>query len=125
MQDVSAYLYYRLIYNFLSDKIERFGLDMMQRVAAWASAVALVLVTIWILIQGYRVLTGQMREPLMGLVISMGRIVVIVGAATTMGFAGTDLHTFLTSTVDKQVHQFFTGHEDETTSDAIDKNLAW
>ena len=125
MQDVSAYLYYRLIYNFLSDKIERFGLDMMQRVAAWASAVALVLVTIWILIQGYRVLTGQMREPLMGLVISMGRIVVIVGAATTMGFAGTDLHTFLTSTVDKQVHQFFTGQEDETTSDAIDKNLAW
>jgi type IV secretion system protein VirB6 len=125
MQDVTAYLYYRLIYNFLSNKIETFGLAMMGRVAGWVNAVALILVTIWILVQGYRVLTGQMREPLMGLVISMGRIVVIVGAATTMGFAGTDLHTFLTNTLDKQVHQLFTGTENETTSDAIDKNLAW
>src|ERR1700754_475671 len=104
MQDVKAYLYYRLIYDFLSKEIEEFALHTMQRVAAWASAFALVLVTIWILIQGYRALTGQMREPLMATVLHMGRIVVVVSAATTTGFSGTDLHTFLTQTVDKQVH---------------------
>lgn len=125
MHDVTAYIYYRLIYNYLSNKIETFGFDMMRRIAEWASAFALILVTIWILIQGYRILTGQAREPLMATVLSMGRIVVIVGAATTMGFAGTDLHTFLTDTLDKQVHEFFTGHEDQSTSDSIDANLGW
>lgn len=125
MQDVTAYIYYRLIYNWLSDKIETFGYDMMGRVAGWASAVALTLVTIWILIQGYRILTGTMREPLMATVLNMGRVAVIVSAATTMAFAGTDLHKFLTETLDKQVHGFFTGNYDQTTSSAIDRNLGW
>lgn len=125
MQDVTAYIYYRLIFNWLSDKIEKFGYDMMGRIAEWASAMALILVTIWILTLGYKVLTGTMREPLMATVLSMGRVVVIVGAATTMAFAGTNLHTFLTDTMDKQIHGFFTGNDDETTSSAIDKNLGW
>lgn len=125
MQDVTAYIYYRLIFNWLSDKIEKFGYNMMERVAGWASAMALTLVTIWILVQGYRILTGTMREPLMATVLSMGRVAVIVGAASTMAFAGTDLHKFLTETLDKQVHGFFTGNSDETTSSAIDKNLGW
>jgi len=125
MQDVTAYIYYRLIYDFLSKKIETFGFDMMRNIAEWAAAFALILVTIWIMIQGYRVLTGQMREPLLGVVLSMGRVAVIVGVATTMAFGGTQLKTFLTDTLDKQVHEFFTGTSDETTRDAIDKSLGW
>jgi type IV secretion system protein VirB6 len=123
--NIADYVYYRLVYDYLSDEISRFGMSLMENLMAWASGIALVLVTIWIFFQGFRVLTGQSREPLMATVLNLGRIVVIVGAATTMAFAGTGLHTFLTKDLDKEINGLFTGNDDTTTSASIDKNLAY
>jgi type IV secretion system protein VirB6 len=125
MPNITDYIYFRLVYDYLNKQISTFGMDLMGRMMSWASAMALVLVTLWILIQGYRILTGQSREPLMATVLNMGRIAVIVGAATTMAVAGTGLHNFLTVDLDKEVHGLFTGNDDETTADSIDGNLAW
>lgn len=125
MPNITGYIYFRLVYDYLNTQISKFGMDLMGRMMSWASAIALVLVTIWILLQGYRILTGQSREPLMATVLNMGRIVVIVGAATTMAVAGTGLHQFLTVDLDKEVHELFTGDGNNTTAESIDRNLAW
>jgi type IV secretion system protein VirB6 len=125
MPEVSGYLYYRLVYGYLSDKINAFGGELMGNMMKWAAAIAMVLVTVWIIIQGYRLLTGQSREPLMATVLNMGRIAVIVGAATTMAVAGIDLQKYLTVDLDKEVHGLFTGNDSKTTADSIDDNLAW
>jgi type IV secretion system protein VirB6 len=125
MPNIADYVYYRLVYDYLNDQIHDFGMDLMHRLMSWASAIALTLVTLYILIQGFRIMTGRSRESLMEVVINMGRIVVVIAAATTMAVMGSDLHTFLTTDVDKEVHQLFTGNGDETTADSIDKNLAY
>lgn len=125
MPNITDYIYFRLVYDYLNEQISKFGMELMGRMMSWASALALVLVTLWILLQGYRILSGQSREPLMATVLNMGRIAVIVGAATTMAVAGTDLHNFLTVDLDKAVHGIFTGSDKETTADSIDGNLAW
>jgi type IV secretion system protein VirB6 len=70
-------------------------------------------------------LTGKSREPLMHVVINMARIAVIVSAATTMSVMGTNLHDWLTIGLDKEVHGLFTGNDDSTTAQSIDKNLAY
>ena len=54
-----GFVYFALIYKWLSDQIDTFGMNLMATFMTWASAVALVLVTLWIMIQGYRMITGQ------------------------------------------------------------------
>lgn len=125
MSDIASYVYFQLVYKYLQQKINTFGMDLMHRMMTWAATIALTLVTLWVLIQGFRIMTGRSQAPLMEVVINMGRIVVIVAAATTMAVTSTDLNDFLTSQMDQEVHYLFTGNKDETTSSAIDQNLAY
>ena len=125
MPNIADYVYYRLVYDYLDKKITVFGMDLMTRMMTWVSAIALTLVTLWILLQGYRIATGRSRESLMETVINMGRIVVIIAAATTMAIGSSDLKTLFTSDLDKVVHGLFTGDENTSTADAIDQNLAY
>ncbi len=76
------------------------------------------------MIQGYRLITGQSRESMMGLVTNMVRVVVIVTVATTVGAAGHNLHTLVTTELTTDINQLFTG-DDTTLAQTIDKNLAY
>jgi len=117
-------VYFALIYNWLHDKIDSFGANLMGAVTSWMTALALILVTIWIMIQGYRLITGQSRESMMGLVTNMVRVVVIVTIATAVGAVGHNLHTLATTELTTDVNQLFTG-DDTTLAETIDKNLAY
>ena len=115
--------YYVIIYRWLNSKIEAFGLSLFQHMMTWAAGIALVLVTIWVLIQGYRVLTGQMREPLMGLVVNMARIALIVTIATTVSVGGPFLQQFLGTSLPTEINQLVAGN-DSSPQTQIDQNLA-
>lgn len=119
-----GFVYFVLIYNWLSDQIDTFGMNLMASFMTWASAIAIVLVTLWIMIQGYRMITGQTRDSMMALVMSMTRVAIIVTVATTMGIFGTNLLSFFTTELSTGVNQMFTG-DDSTAAQTIDENLAW
>lgn len=119
-----GFVYFVLIYNWLSNQINTFGMDLMANLMTWASGIALVLVTLWIMIQGYRMITGQSRDSMMALVMSMTRVAIIVTAATTMSMLGANLHHFLTTDLSTEVNQLFTG-DNSTAAQTIDENLAW
>ncbi|MGJ7490471.1 hypothetical protein [Variovorax sp. ZT4R33] len=63
------------------------------------AAIALVLFTAWIMVQGFRILTGQSREPMMGLVVNASRTTLILIAASTMALGGSNIQTFFTDTM--------------------------
>jgi type IV secretion system protein VirB6 len=117
-------IYFVLIYNWLHSRIDTFGANLMGAVTSWMTAIALVLVTIWIMVQGYRMITGQSRESMMGLVTNMVRVVVIVTVATAFGVAGPNLHTLVTTELSTDINQLFTG-DDSTLAQTIDKNLTY
>ncbi|HEY9130139.1 MAG TPA: type IV secretion system protein [Dyella sp.] len=123
MPNIGDFVYFSLIYDFLNQKVEQVGLDLMNRMMTWASVIALTLVTLWVLIQGYRMMTGQSRESMMHVVANAAKIALIVTAATTMSFVGRDLHQYLTVDLGKEINSLFTG-DDTSPQDAIDKNLA-
>jgi type IV secretion system protein VirB6 len=125
MPNIADYVFFKLIYTYLEDKIDKFGMEVMGRMMTWAATFALILVTIYIMIQGFRIMTGRSRESLMELVINLGRIVLVVSAATAMAIGSTDLTKFFTTDLDQHVHYLFTGDDNETTADSIDKNLAY
>ncbi|QQP96803.1 type IV secretion system protein [Lysobacter enzymogenes] len=122
-QGIGDYVYFKLINAYFDHKIDKFGIGLMQRTMAWVSQIALVLTTLWIMLAGYRIVTGQSREPMMALVTNAARIAFVVGLATTMSFGGANLHRFFTKDLDREVHALFTD-DSASSADSIDKNLA-
>lgn len=123
-QGVGDYLYFKLVNAYFDSKIDTFALGLLKRTMAWASQIALVATTLWITLAGYRIVTGQSREPMMALVANATRMAFIVGLATTMSFGGASLHRFFTQDLDREVHALF-ADDSRSSADAIDRNLAY
>ena len=117
--------YFALIYDFLHDQIQDFGLGLMERSAGIVGGVALFLLTAWIFFQGLRIVTGQSRDSMMALVMNSLKATLIVSFAITIGVAGSDVHEFLTQDMTASITELVTGEEDAQVKDMIDENLAW
>jgi type IV secretion system protein VirB6 len=115
---------YVLVYNYINNEITKFMAALTGGFVELAGGLALILVTIWIMIQGYRIATGQSRESMMGFVVSSMRVVFIVTTATTLGIFGSDLHTMFTGTLQTDLNQLFTGNN-TTFAETVDQNLAY
>jgi type IV secretion system protein VirB6 len=124
-QSIGDLAYFTLIYNFVRNEIQDFGLNMMQFASGVVGSAALSILTLWILIQGFRILTGQSRDSLMALVMNALKAGLIVSAATTFGLAGPDVHDFLTVDLKGVITSIVTGDPNSTAEDLIDDNLAW
>ncbi|MEQ7779970.1 type IV secretion system protein [Xanthomonas hortorum] len=83
---------------------------------------SLTVLTLWILIQGYRIVTGQSREAAMGLVVTALRAALIIGLATSMAQGSSRLYWTLTDGVSHAITKTVTGDSD-SPYEAIDKNL--
>jgi len=53
----------------------------------------------WVLIQGFRIVTGRSRDSMAALATNMARAALIVTVATSMAMFGKDLQSFLTQDV--------------------------
>ena len=122
---IGDFVFYKLVSDDLTRQINTFTDGFLGRMMTWAGLMALTLVTLWILITGYRILTGQLREPLMHVVTGMAKVVLIISAATTMSVFGSNLQTFLTTDLNQAINGVVTGNNDQTVAQVIDQNLAY
>lgn len=123
-QGIGDYVFFQIIYRYLTARIEEFGLDVMGRTMAFAGGVALVLMTIWLMLQGYRILVGQMRGSMADFIYNATRSVIIVSTATTMALFGTDLQRFVTGDLNELITYWVTGTS-TSAAELIDRNLAY
>ena len=124
VQSIGDFIFFRLILTYLREQIRDFGIGLMGNAMEWVGGIALTLLTLWIMIQGYRIVTGQSRDSMMALVTNSLRAVFILTAATTMAMFGSDLHKFLNEDVKNEINHVVTG-DDGSPESEIDKNLAW
>ena len=117
--------YFALIYDFLHDQIQDFGLGLMERSAGIVGGAALILLTLWIFFQGLRIVTGQSRDSMTALVMNSLKATLIVSCAITIGVAGSEVHDFLTEDMTASITELVTGEEGAEVKDMIDENLAW
>ncbi|ENZ95733.1 VirB6 protein [Xanthomonas fragariae LMG 25863] len=122
LTNIGNYKFFRLINDYLRDEIAIFQWELLQRTTAWVGVMALTLLTLWILIQGYRIVTGQSREAAMGLVVTALRAALIIGVATSMAKGSPQLYWTLTDGISEAITQTVTGDSD-SPYEAIDKNL--
>ena len=116
--------YFALIYVWVDNKINAFRDDFMHNTMSAVAAIVLVLFTVWIMVQGFRILTGQSREPMMGLVVNASRTTLILIAASTMALGGSSIQTFFTDTMASGINGLVTGSNDKPEK-VIDKNLVY
>jgi len=114
--------YFALIYNFLTNKVEQYGVDMMNNATGWVANFAFILVTLWVFFRGYRMVTGQSHESMMTTVTHMIKVSLIVAAAKAWSVGGNDLYDLLYKQLPQAVNQMVNG-SDSTPASQIDKNL--
>lgn len=124
VDSVGDFVFFRLILSYLRDEIHTFGIQLMGRAMSWVGMIALTLLTLWILIQGFRIVTGQSRDSMMALVMNSLKATLILSVATSMAMFGTDLDKMLTEDVKNEINQVVTGSS-SSPEEAIDRNLAW
>lgn len=124
VQSIGDFVFFKLILDYLRERINGFGIDLMGRMMTWVGGIALVLMTLWVLIQGYRIVTGRSRDSMMVLVTNMARAALIVTVATSMAMFGSSVQKFLTDDMKGLITHVVTG-KDQKPEDQIDKSLAW
>ena len=83
MQDLGTVVFFSVISSFITDTLTAFVLDGLGRFMALAGALALTLMTLWVMIQGYLILTGQSSSSLSAFVMKAAKVFVIIMVATS------------------------------------------
>jgi type IV secretion system protein VirB6 len=90
---------------------------------AWASTVALVLLTLWILTKGFRIITGRTQLPMMALVGDALRAGLIIGIAVAAAGASSTIYWSMTDGTSSAISKLVS--DNPSPYDSIDKNLAY
>ncbi|QWP76226.1 type IV secretion system protein [Lysobacter sp. K5869] len=121
-ESLGQWIFFKTIFDHLDHEILVFRENMMHRMTSVIGAVAATLATMWIVAQGYRIMTGQSREPLMGLVVGSLRAFLIVTAAGSATFVSGNIYTTLGHDLPRSIAVVVTGR-DEDPAETIDDGL--
>src|SRR5690606_6113313 len=119
-------IFFAEINDFLDDElIGEYLPNLGARVLRVLGGVGITLLTLWIMVQGYRVVTGQSRESMMALVVSSLRATFIIGIALGVAISWGPIYQALTDGLTRTINETMTGDEDaEGSYGNIDRTLA-
>ena len=121
---LSDLLFFREINSFLTHEIGVFQSNLFERIVNVLGVGAVSLLTIWIIIQGYRIVSGQSRESMMVLVTNSLRATLIVGIALGAAkLSGSTFHA-LTDGLSNTVTSTVSGTDDDVY-ERVDRCLAY
>ncbi|MGD5980649.1 type IV secretion system protein, partial [Xanthomonas citri pv. citri] len=96
---------------------------LLDRVGKIIGAIAMTVVTLWIIVQGFRIATGQSREPMMALVVNSLKTVLIVGIAVSVAGTGAKSYKALTDGLTTVVRGAVSNQEGDGPYEDMDKIL--
>jgi type IV secretion system protein VirB6 len=121
---LSDLLFFREINSFLTGEIDVFRDNLLGRTVSLLGGAVMAVVTLWILIEGYRIAVGHSRDSMMVLVTRALRVTVIVGVATAAAAGGGSMYRSLTDSLSTDISRMVTGTDDDVY-ERIDKCLAY
>lgn len=121
--DVEQFAFYRIIMLYLRKKIDEYGVELLANFTTFVAGMALTVVTLWVMLQGWRIATGNSRESMMVLVSNAARAAFICVVATTSSMFSTDLHKFFTEDVNSSITELVTS-DGKSADRQIDENMA-
>jgi len=123
LEGTTQFLFFKTINDFLREEIEIFQWNLLSGTATIIGFVAMTMLTVWIMLQGYRIVTGQSRQPMMALVVDSLRAMLILFIATTAAYASPKLYWTITDGMTSAISGLVT-RDSQSPFEAIDSNLA-
>lgn len=124
LDDASNMTIWRELNAILRDALADYGVRLFERMMTWVGLVALTLLTLWIMIQGYRIVTGRSRDSVVALATDSMRAVAIVGIATGMTLGGSTLFDFISNDMSNQINRLVAGDTGDVY-ESIDRSLGY
>ena len=84
MEDLGSVIFFSVISQFISEQLNSFMLDGLGRMMAIVGFAALGLFTVWIMFQGYLILTGQSSASLSVFMMKALKIFIVITIATSV-----------------------------------------
>jgi type IV secretion system protein VirB6 len=123
---VPNFVFFHEVNSFIDDElIYEYLPNLGARVVRVLGGIGVLVLTLWIMIQGYRIVTGQSRESMMALVVGALRATFIVGIALGIGASFGPIYGTVTDGLSRTINETMTGDEDgEGPYENIDRALA-
>ena len=122
--ELSDLLFFREINRFLTGEIDVFRDNLLGRTVRFVGGAVMALMTLWIMLQGYRIALGRSQDSMIGLVTRSLRATLIVGIATAAAAGGGSLYRGLTDGLSSDISHMVTGTDDDVYA-RVDKCLAY
>lgn len=124
LDDASGYIAFRVLYEHLDGMVRQFGIDLFGRSLVWVGAAATTLLTLWFLIEGFRILIGRTQRSMAAFVTEMTQVLVITTIATGAYLGGSSLYEWVDHDLGQMVHRVITGHAGDVF-EGIDRMLGY
>jgi type IV secretion system protein VirB6 len=124
LDDTTKLIFFQRINEFMKDEIAEFGENLLTRVGGIVGSIALILMTLWIMFQGFRIITGQSRDSMMALVVNSMKAALIVGFATSWSVGTSEISKFINDDVPSVIYEMVTGNTGDVYKD-IDRSLGF
>lgn len=122
--DISNFVFFQLINDYLRDEINTFQWNLLTSTARLVGGMGLVLLTVWIMLQGFRIVTGRTRQPMMALVGDALKATLVIGIATSAASLSSSLYWTLTDGTSSAI-TLLVSNDSKSPYQSIDKNLAY
>jgi len=123
LDSATQFVFFQTINNFLRDEIDIMQWKLLSSSATIIGFVAVTVLTVWIMFQGFRIVTGQSRQPMMVLVGDSLKATLVVFIATTAAYSSSSVYWTLSDGMSTVIAQYVTG-EKGSPFQHIDNNLA-
>jgi type IV secretion system protein VirB6 len=119
----SNFVFFKVINDFLRNEIDVMQWKLLTGSAAVIGFVGVVVLTVWIMFQGFRIVTGQSQQPMMALVGDSLKAALILMVATTAAYSSSSVYWTVTDGLTSAISSYVTDGS-SSPFDSIDKNLA-
>ncbi|MCL1635573.1 type IV secretion system protein [Luteimonas sp. SX5] len=124
LDDASGFVFFREIYGHLDGRLKDLGIDLFGRMLAWVIATATLLLTLWVWIEGYRIVIGRSQRSMTAFATEAMQAVMITAIATGSALGGGTLYDWVGHDLGRLVHRVLTG-QDGDVFEAIDRTLGY
>jgi len=127
--NLADFFYFRAVNTWMVEEINILSDRILGNATYLISGLALILTTLWVFHQGFRILSGSSREPVMVLVVNMAKISLIVTIACALAIANNPVRGFLTTRLSNIINCVVNSSagncSSATIADKVDENLAY
>lgn len=121
MNDLVSLAFFTVMREIVRSRIDDFMTEGIARMFAFVSAISITMFTLWLMIQGYRILTGESSGSLMAFVVRAGKVVFILSVASGVSSFGSNINGY-THDFQRQITKLVTG-KDKDVYTMVDQSL--